>query len=86
MSIWCLYGVYSLDPLYILIGFEIAPLKSKRVGQTICPTLDFQFPIPQFPLFLLPKLLHQQILQRRLTDLLQFISHALIWFLDLHHA
>ena len=39
-----------------------------------------------FPLFLLPELFHQQILQRWLTDLLQFISHTLIRFLDLHHA
>ena len=49
---------------------------------TRLPNIEFQSPL----LLLLSKLLHQHILQGWLTDLLQFVSYALMWLLDLHHA
>ena len=42
--------------------------------------------LPITKLFLLSKLLHQNICQCRLTDLLQLIAHTRVRLRDLHHA
>ncbi len=53
-------------------------------------TFATRLPNPKFLfpnlLLLLSKLLHQNILQGRLTNFLQFVAYALMRLRDLHHA